>query len=142
MRYFNVARAATSGLEVAADAELLPGLARLKAAYTYLQAHDAVTGLRLQRRPEHAGRVALSLTPLAHWLIEPRVYAFSERFSSANQVGRLAPYARLDVYTEYALNPTWRAFARVENITNTRYQEVLNFGTTGRALYGGFNATW
>ena len=42
----------------------------------------------------------------------------------------------------YSLNATWRAFVRVENITNTRYQEVLNFGTTGRALYGGFNATW
>jgi vitamin B12 transporter len=142
MRYFNVARATTSGLEVGADADLLPGRARLKAAYTWLRAHDAVTGLRLQRRPEHAARVALALTPLAQWLIEPRLYAFSERFSSANQVGRLAPYARFDIYTDHALNPTWRVFARVENITNTRYQEVLNFGTTGRALYGGFNATW
>ena len=56
--------------------------------------------------------------------------------------GRLAPYARLDVYTDYRIDATWRVFARVENVTNTRYQEVLNFGTTGRALYGGFNATW
>jgi len=30
----------------------------------------------------------------------------------------------------------------VENVADTRYQEVLDFGTTGRALYGGFNATW
>ena len=101
-----------------------------------------MTGLKLQRRPEHAARVALAVTPTPSWLIEPRLYAFSERFSSANQVGRLAPYARLDVYTDYRIDATWRAFARVENITNTRYQEVLNFGTTGRALYGGFNATW
>ena len=142
MRYFNVARAATSGLEAGADAELWPGLVRLKTAYTYLRAHDAVTGLKLQRRPEHTARVALAVTPTPSWLIEPRVYAFSERFSSANQAGRLAPYARLDVYTDYRIDATWRAFARVENITNTRYQEVLNFGTTGRALYGGFNATW
>ena len=42
--------------------------------------------------------------------------------------------------TDYRIDATWRAFARVENVTNTRYQEVL--GTTGRALYGGFNATW
>ena len=142
MRYFNVARAATSGLEVGADAELWPGWVRLKAAYTHLRAHDAVTGLKLQRRPEHAGRIALAVTPTPNWLIEPRLTAFSERFSSANQVGRLAPYARLDVYTEYRIDATWRAFARVENLTNTGYQEVLNFGTTGRALYGGFNATW
>jgi vitamin B12 transporter len=142
MRYFNVARATTSGLEVGADTELWPDWVRLKAAYTYLRAHDAVTGLTLQRRPEHAGRVAIAVTPTPRWLIEPRLTAFSERFSSANEAGRLAPYARLDVYTDYRIDATWRVFARVENITNTRYQEVLNFGTTGRALYGGFNATW
>jgi len=79
---------------------------------------------------------------MANGLIEPRLYAFSERFSSANEVGRLAPYARLDVYTDYRIDATWRVFARMENVTNTRYQEVLNFGTAGRALYGGFNATW
>ena len=74
MRYFNVARATTSGLEVGADTELWPDWVRLKAAYTYLRAHDAVTGLTLQRRPEHAGRVALAVTPTPRWLIEPRLY--------------------------------------------------------------------
>jgi hypothetical protein len=34
-----------------------------------------------------------------------------------------------------------RMLARVESIVDTRYQEVLDFGTTGRALYGGFDAS-
>ncbi|WP_164034332.1 TonB-dependent receptor domain-containing protein, partial [Serratia marcescens] len=35
-RYFNVARAETSGLEAAADVEIIPSFVRLKAAYTNL----------------------------------------------------------------------------------------------------------
>jgi len=63
--------------------------------------------------------------------------------SEAQRAPPLAPApARAARRLHYSLNATWRAFVRVENITNTRYQEVINFGTTGRALYGGFNATW
>ena len=48
----------------------------------------------------------------------------------------------VDLYSEYRLDANWKVFARGENILNERYQEVLNFGTTGPALYAGFNATW
>lgn len=140
--YSNVARAQSRGIEVGVDAELWPSLARLKVAYTYLDATDERTGKRLSRRPEHAGRIALALTPTARWLIEPRVFFFSERFSGSNETNRLEPYARLDIYTEYRIDPNWKVFARLENATDTRYQEVFNFGTTGRAVYAGFNATW
>jgi vitamin B12 transporter len=66
----------------------------------------------------------------------------SERFSGSNETLRLDPYARLDIYTDYKIDATWRAFARVENVTDVRYQEVYNYGTTGRAFYAGLNATW
>jgi vitamin B12 transporter len=142
MRYFNVARASTHGLEVALAVDVIPDWARLKLAYTNLRAIDLETGLSLQRRPEHAARAALSVTPVSNWLIEPRLYLFSERFSSANETNRLSPYARLDVYSDYRIDATWRVFARLDNATDTRYQEVFNYGTSGRALYGGFSATW
>ncbi len=144
MRYFNVARAATEGIETTADAEIWPKLLRLKTTYTYLRATDLQTGLALARRPVHSGRVALAVTPNARWLwlIEPRLIVVSERFSSSGERDRLAPYARLDLYSDYRIDATWRAFARLENVTNVRYQEVLNYGTTGRAIYAGFDATW
>lgn len=140
--YMNVAQAETSGVEVASDIELVPAWLRFKTAYTYLHAIDAVTHLALARRPEHTVRSSLAITPTANWLIEPRVTAVSERFSNANETGRLAPYARLDIYTDYHIDKMWRVFARLENVTDTQYQEVLNYGTTGRAIYAGFNATW
>ena len=67
--------------------------------------------------------------------------------SGNNEAGRVAPYTRLDVYAEHTVRERWagvqfRVFARVENVTDVRYEEVRDFGTTGRAFYAGFNATW
>lgn len=140
--YVNVARASTSGVEISGRAVLLEDYLVLAGNYTYLQAKDRSTNLTLARRPQHSGRIAFEITPFAGLLISPSVQLFGERFSSANERNRLAPYARFDVYSEYALNKTFKLHARVENITNARYQDVFNYGTPGRAFYGGVTATW
>ncbi|MGB6078555.1 MAG: TonB-dependent receptor [Xanthobacteraceae bacterium] len=140
--YINVARAETSGLELGADIDVMPGTLRLKTAYTWLQAKDLSTGLTLARRPEHLARIALAITPSDRWLIEPRILMVSKRFSSTGELNPLAAYTRVDLYTEYKIDNNWKVFARGENIFNERYQEVLNYGTTGPAVYGGFHATW
>jgi vitamin B12 transporter len=142
MRYFNVARAETSGVEVAADVDVLPSWFRIKAAYTNLRAKDLQTNLTLARRPEHVAKLTFSITPAPEWLIEPRVTMVSKRFSGANETGLLDAYARVDIYTEYRFNPFWKVFVRGENVLNQRYQEVLNFGTTGPAAYAGLSGSW
>lgn len=141
-RYFNVARAETSGIEFGSDLAILPGYASLKTAYTYMHAVDLKTNLMLQRRPEHLARVALSITPTPQWLIEPRVLAVSRRYSGNNETSPLDSYVRVDIYTEYKIDANWKVFARGENILNERYQEILNYGTTGPAAYAGLNVTW
>jgi vitamin B12 transporter len=138
----NVARASTSGVELSGRAVIFEDYLTLSGNYTYLQAKDRSTNLTLARRPQHSGRVALEITPFTGLLIAPSVQMFGERFSSANERNRLAPYARFDIYSEYALNKTFKLHARVENITNARYQDVYNYGTPGRAFYGGVTATW
>ncbi|MET0709769.1 MAG: TonB-dependent receptor [Tardiphaga sp.] len=140
--YVNVARAETSGLEVGADVIILPGLVKLNAAYTYLHAQDLGNDTVLARRPKNFARFALTITPTENWMIEPRITTVSKRFSSANQVGQVDAYTRVDLYSEYRIDANWKVFARGENILNEHYQEVLNFGTTGPAAYAGFNATW
>lgn len=141
-RYRNVARAQTSGVELESTLTIWPDWVKLRAAYTYLHAKDERTGLTLQRRPDHVARLSLAITPMEGLLIEPRVTFVSRRFSDSSEQQRLPRYARLDVYGEYKIDQTWRVFGRVENVTNTRYQEILNYGTTGRAAYGGISATW
>jgi vitamin B12 transporter len=140
--YFNVDRAVTSGIEASARAEIVEGKLSATAVYTYLHAKDEATNLTLQRRPQHTGRLALQWTPLPQLLIEPSVTLVSERFSRSNERDRLAPYARFDMAATYQFNETWKASLRVENITNAKYQDVYNFGTTGRAVYAGLTATW
>jgi len=100
------------------------------------------TGLMLARRPKNLASLSLSITPTEQWLIEPRVLTVSKRFSGSGQTSQVDAYTRVDLYTEYKLDKTWKVFARGENILNEHYQEVLNFGTTGPAVYAGFNATW
>jgi vitamin B12 transporter len=140
--YVNVARAETSGLEVGGDVEVLPGYFRIKAAYTNLRAKDLRTNKDLARRPDHIARLSFAITPIPEWLIEPRVTYVSKRFNSANEVGLLDPYTRVDIYTEYRFLANWKGFIRAENVLNEHYQDPLNFGTTGPAVYAGFSGTW
>lgn len=140
--YVNVARAETSGIEVGTTIDVLPGLVKFNAAYTYLQAIDLATGLVLARRPKNLANFRLTITPTDRWLIEPRILTVSKRFSSAGQTSRVDAYTRVDLYTEYKIDKNWKVFSRGENILNEHYQEVFNFGTTGPAAYAGFNATW
>ena len=140
--YVNVARAETSGLEVGTTINVLPGLVKFNAAYTYLHAIDLATGLVLARRPKNLARFTVTITPTDRWLIEPRILTVSKRFSGAGQTSQVDAYTRVDLYTEYKIDKNWKVFARGENILNEHYQEVFNFGTTGPAAYAGFNATW
>lgn len=140
--YFNVARAETRGLEVAASFDIWPQYLRLKTSYTHLQARDLATGLTLARRPRHVGRASLVITPTSQWTIEPSMTLVSQRFSGSGETSRLNPYARFDLHASYQINRTWNAYARFENLTNVRYEEVFNYGTAGRSVYGGLKATW
>lgn len=140
--YFNVARARIWGVEAAGEVVLVPDLIRVRLTYTRLHAIDAATGLELARRPPQEGRIGLALTPTPGWLIEPSVVLVDRRFNFPNEAGRLAPYARLDLYTSYKLDETFSLFGRGENLTNAHYQEVLNYGTAGRSFYGGIRAIW
>jgi vitamin B12 transporter len=142
MHYKNVTRAATSGLELESNIQLVPTFLDLRMAYTNLRARDLSTGLVLQRRPEHILNLAVAFTPTPQWLIEPRVVLVSKRFSGTGETLPLSPYARTDLYVSYKIDQTWKVFARGENIFDTRYQEVAGYGTTGIAGYGGIDATW
>jgi len=142
MHYLNVTRAATSGIEVESNVQLVPTYVDLKLAYTNLRARDLSTGLVLARRPEHVLNVALDFTPTPQWLIEPRVIFVSRRFSGTGETLPLSSYDGTYIYTSYKVDQTWKVFARAENIFDVRYQEVAGFGTTGMAFYGGVDATW
>lgn len=140
--FLNIARAKTSGVEVAGDAIIIDGWLRAKLAYTHMEAIDTTTRKHLARRPEHEGRVGLVVTPIEGLSIEPTVFLVGKRWSSQNETQVLRPYARFDVLANYRVHTNLDVFARVENLSNAKYQEVRDYGTTGRAFYVGARATW
>jgi vitamin B12 transporter len=148
--FLNVSRARSAGVELSANIDIVPEWLRLKAVYTHLEAYDVtpdpVTGLvddkRLPRRPRDEARLGFILTPVRGLSIEPTVVLVGSRFSSSGERDKLDPYARLDIYADYRINETFSVFARAENVTDTRYEEISGYGTAGRSFYGGLRATW
>lgn len=140
--FVNVARATTSGLELTAEVDAIPTWLRVKATYTHLDAFDRETDLRLARRPQDEGRLGLIITPLTGLSIEPSVIFVGTRYSSTGEQFKLQPYARFDVYADYRINDTFSVYARAENLTDARYQDVYDYGTAGRSFYAGLRATW
>ena len=56
--YFNVGRATTYGVELAAETILVPETWRARASYTHLVAKDDATGAKLLQRPRDKGVVS------------------------------------------------------------------------------------
>ena len=48
--------------------------------------------------------------------------------------------ARLDLIAKYKINDTFTAFVRAENLTDTKYEVVYNYGTPGVSVYAGLTA--
>lgn len=140
--YVNIARAETSGLEAAADLVLIEEYVSLKGAYTFLRAKDLANNKTLARRPDHAAKFGLTITPTANWTIEPSLTFVSRRYNAPNERQRLAAYARFDTLVSYRVNDNVDVYVRGENLTNARYQDAFNYGTTGRAVYAGMKTTW
>ncbi len=155
--YFNVNKANVTGVEFSGSYNLVPTWARLKFAYTWLETRiapnaadptDIDNGAQLLRRPRHAFRASLAITPMHDLTIEPVVRFVGTRadktFDPAGNETRvaLAPYMRFDLLADYKLNRDVSVFARAENITDVRYEHIYNYGTAGRSIYGGIKVKW
>ncbi len=136
------------GIEVAARAELMPGL-NVGAAYTWLDASDP-SGLAEIRRPENAarfdmnyvfddGRGNLNLeTIYTGEALDTRFAAF---FASSDIV-ELKDYWLVNVAASYKVTPGMELYGRVENLLDEDYQEVFGYETAGIAAYAGLRFTY
>jgi len=146
--YFNTSRARTRGIEASGSLVLLEDRLTLKGSYTYLDARDENTGLRLIRRAQHQGAVGFDLKVNEKLTLFPNLVLVGARLDLDFDAGyntirvRLAPYARLDITANYQVNDALSLYMRGENLTNARIEEVRNYGATGPAVYGGIKANW
>lgn len=137
--YVNISRTLTTGVETEARADLTDQLS-LRAEYAYADAVDRSTGARLVRIAEHSGSASLDwhadrlradLTVRAQGKqadLDPDTFAPTTRKG----------YVVADLAGSYALREGLELTARVENIGDRRYQQVLGYGEPGRTIYVGF----
>jgi len=141
--FVNVEKSTARGLELVGAARPVRQL-RLAASYTFLRSRleraqsllNPELGLPLLRRPRHAGTMEASWVATA-WDVtldgsflgqrrdlDPVTGA---RFDAAGRPFINEGYAKLNLSGSYRLNRWMRAFARVENLLNQDYQEVLGY---------------
>lgn len=142
----NVAEATTQGVEVTAVAPLMDQLT-IRSGYTFTDTEDEATGEDLLRRAKHRANVDLdySYVPEAHAHVG--VLYIGKRddndFASfpATRV-ELSDYTLVYLAGSYDLNSSVSLFARVDNLFDKEYQEVLGFGTPGTSAFGGVKVSF
>ena len=147
--YYNVNRALTKGVELSGDAIIVPDAWKARATYTYMIARQLEPGSDLPRRPRNKASASLVFSGVPNLELEARATYVGRRtdfdFYTANGVTakvQLAPYTKIDAFASYKVNDTTSVFARIENLTDVRYEDVLDYGTAGRAFYAGLKVSW
>ncbi|MGH7566313.1 MAG: TonB-dependent receptor plug domain-containing protein [Gemmatimonadota bacterium] len=142
--YRNESETTTRGMETGVTALAASGV-RLEVSYTFTNA-EAQTGpdadLPLIRRPRHQGSLDAAWIPRrgtdvalgVRWVGEREDLDFSV-FPSERVV--LDSYVVARIAAGWEVSDAVRLFGRIENVLDADYEEVLDFGTAGRAAYVG-----
>jgi vitamin B12 transporter len=137
--YENVDSAETAGVEVAAEADILPGLLRGGVSYTYLYSRNLETGRTLPRRPEHSAAFDLTLIGSDRFEMTLSGILVGERFNTSSAATPLPSYGRLDLSANYVLCEGTELLARIENLTDVEYQDPSGFNAPGLSGYVGLS---
>lgn len=131
--YFNIDRTRARGVEVEIDWRLAETL-RGSMTYTLTDAVDLGTGADLLRVPRHKGAAVLDWKPASPLTLSASVIVNGREadFPTPN-----AAFVRLDLRAAWALSERFALYGRVENATDTDYQDVSGYGEPGASVFGG-----
>lgn len=141
-RNVNVARARTRGIE--AEAGVARGIFDARWNGTWMETEDRSTGLELLRRPEWSSNLLLTFRP-GDWTFNLEGRYVGERtdvdpvtFGRAENPDHL----RVDLAARWKVLAWLAPYARVQNVADEEYQEVLGYPAPGRTLIGGVAFEW
>ncbi|MGH7277936.1 MAG: TonB-dependent receptor plug domain-containing protein [Candidatus Rokuibacteriota bacterium] len=140
----NVGRATTEGVEAYVEVDPLDWLTAY-ANYTLTASEDLDTGRELRRVPRHRWSAGVHVTPIARLALFAQANVLSSQLES-DFAGRNPGYYRIDAGGTLRL--LGRAgvverldlTARIENLTDERYEEVLGFRALGLNAMVGLRA--
>lgn len=130
--YVNIDETRTDGIELEGRADLGSGF-DLTLAYAWTDARDESDGSRLLRVPEHAGSATLG------WSGKRLSGALTIRAEGdQDDAGGVRDgFVTANLNAAYQLTEAVALTARLENLADERYQQVLGYGEPGRSGYVG-----
>jgi vitamin B12 transporter len=136
----NVGRARSSGVELTSS-WILTQWTSVTANYTLTETLNLDTGAELLRRPRNkAGLTVSRAFPRNCGKLNANVLYVDQRLDTGNN--RLDPYVTLNLSGSYRPGPCCELTARIDNVTNSRYEEVFGYGVPGIGGYGGMSLWW
>ncbi len=140
--YFNTGRTRAEGVELEAGWSIRKHL-RTRAAYSYLKATDRSTGQDLPRRPRNTLSAGLDWdSPLAGLKLGADLHLAGGSYDDRGHFVRLDGYGLLTLRASLPLGDRFELYGRIENVTNSGYQTVADYGTYGRSAFAGLRAKW
>jgi vitamin B12 transporter len=140
-RPVNVGEAETQGVELTAAFDVLDQLS-LTGNYTYVNAQDLTAHTELRRVPHNVLNFGINWSPLPSLTVYTQANVVSSQFEGTG-FPRNPGYYRIDVGGVYQIIPKRGMFpsldflARINNVTDQQYSEVLGFQALGiNALVG------
>jgi vitamin B12 transporter len=114
---------------------------QLTGSYTYTDTNDS-TGQELLRRPRHMGSLNAVYRYSDHTSItsginyhgtrDDKDYSLPTGGYSGTRV-TLPSYMLMNMAANYQYSNQIELFGRIENVLNTQYEEIVNYGTKGRS---------
>ena len=136
-RNVNVGRARSRGLEL--EAAYAGRYLRARWNATLLETEDRDTGLDLLRRPERLANLVLTVTP-PDWSVNLTARYVGDRADvdpATFARAEIGGFVTLDLAAERRLGARLSPYARLENLLDREYAEVLGFPAPRRTLVGG-----
>lgn len=141
-RNLNVDRAEIRGME--GEVGFRQGIFSAGWSATWLETEDLATGLELIRRPEWSSSLLLTARP-GDWTFNLEGRYVGER-ADVDEVTfertENPEYVRIDLAARWKALGWLAPYARVQNVADEEYEEVLGYPAPGRTLIGGVAVEW
>lgn len=137
--YSNIARTEAQGVEVGLVLRPVERFT-VSASYSHIDSENRSAGFvgnDLARRPEDAVSMSADYRFPFGLSLGATVLAVGDSFNDAANATRLDGYAITGIRAELPLREGVSLYGRVENLFDQGYRTVADYGTIGRAVYGG-----
>lgn len=130
--YENIAKAESEGVEISFGHQFATWFG-VSGSYAYIDAIDEF-GQALIGVPEHSGDLQINFAPTQALKFNVLVRYNGDEEDAG---GIVAHWTRVDVAGRYAITENLQLFARIENLLDEEYQQILGYGTQGTSFSGG-----